>query len=74
VPKANRDYWLAKVARNVARDQRSIEALTTSGWRVEVVWECDFKDEAALTARLRSVLDQAAASSGAAKAFSPAST
>lgn len=74
VPKANRDYWLAKVARNVARDARSIEALEAAGWRVEVVWECDFKDEAALTARLRSVLDQAAASSGAAKAESPAST
>jgi DNA mismatch endonuclease (patch repair protein) len=74
VPKANRDYWLAKVARNVARDARSIEALAAAGWRVEVVWECDFKDEVALTARLRSVLDQAAASSGAAKAASPAST
>jgi DNA mismatch endonuclease, patch repair protein len=74
VPKANRDYWLAKVARNVARDARSIEALAAAGWRVEVVWECDFKDEVGLTARLRSVLDQAAASSGAAKAASPAST
>src|SRR6187402_1117299 len=27
VPKQNRDYWVAKVARNVARDARSHEAL-----------------------------------------------
>lgn len=65
VPKTNRDYWLAKVARNVARDDRSKQALEAAGWRVAVVWECDFKDEAALAARLRSVLDQATASSAA---------
>ena len=31
-----------------------------AGWRVEVGWECDLKDEAALTVRLEAVLDQAA--------------
>jgi len=56
-PKANRDYWLAKVDRNRARDQRALAALTEAGWRVEVVWECDFKDEAALTVRLRALLE-----------------
>lgn len=59
VPKANRDYWLAKVARNVARDARAQAALVDAGWRVETVWECDFKDEAALTARLQALLDRA---------------
>ncbi|RRN62649.1 very short patch repair endonuclease [Caulobacter sp. 602-1] len=63
VPKANRDYWLAKVARNVARDERSIQALEAAGWRAEVVWECDFKDEAALTARLQALLASTSASS-----------
>jgi DNA mismatch endonuclease, patch repair protein len=61
VPKANRDYWLAKVARNVARDERSVLALAAAGWRVEVVWECDFKDEAALTARLQALLEATSA-------------
>lgn len=56
VPKNNRDYWLAKVGRNVARDARAIAALETDGWRVEVVWECDLKDETALTARLAALL------------------
>ena len=56
VPKANRDYWLAKVARNAARDERSAAALRAAGWRVEIVWECDFRHEAALTARLQALL------------------
>lgn len=64
-PKANRDYWLAKVARNVARDQRALAALTDAGWRAELVWECDFKDEAVLRARLQALLDATSATSGA---------
>lgn len=62
VPKTNRDYWLAKVARNTERDARAIRALTEGGWRAEVVWECEFRDEEALKARLAALLDQAAAS------------
>lgn len=56
VPKQNRDYWLAKVARNVARDEASQAALAKAGWRVETIWECGMKDEAALTDRLAALL------------------
>ena len=56
VPKANRDYWTAKVARNRARDVAAREALTASGWRVETLWECELKDEGAVTARLDDLL------------------
>ena len=52
VPKANRDYWTAKIARNRARDQASLAALATAGWRVEIVWECELKDRPALEARV----------------------
>lgn len=58
VPKANREYWTAKVARNVARDARTAAELTAAGWRVETIWECDLKDMAALTARLERMLAQ----------------
>ena len=51
VPKANRDYWVAKVARNRARDAVVCAALTASGWRVETVWECELRDRAALETR-----------------------
>lgn len=56
VPKQNREYWLAKVGRNVARDARTTEALTAQGWRVEVAWECDVKDAGALDARLKALI------------------
>ena len=56
VPKQNRDYWVAKVGRNVARDAKNAGALATLGWRVETIWECELKDAAALEARLRALL------------------
>jgi DNA mismatch endonuclease, patch repair protein len=52
VPKANREYWLAKVARNTARDAKAASALHADGWAVETVWECELKDRAGLAARL----------------------
>lgn len=52
VPKANRDYWLGKVARNRARDAEHLRQLGDQGWRTEVVWECELKDRAALQARI----------------------
>ena len=56
VPKQNRDYWVAKVTRNRARDTVNREALAAMGWRVETVWECELKDAAGLEQRLRAVL------------------
>ena len=53
LPKANADYWRAKIARNVARDARHCEALAAQGWRVFVVWECELKDRYALEKKLR---------------------
>jgi DNA mismatch endonuclease (patch repair protein) len=56
VPKANRDYWTAKVARNRARDEKNRAELEAAGWRVETLWECELKEAAALERRLRSLL------------------
>jgi DNA mismatch endonuclease (patch repair protein) len=55
VPKTNADYWIAKVARNRARDAAAQAGLAAMGWRAEVVWECELKDEAALQARLQAL-------------------
>ena len=52
VPKANRDYWVAKVGRNKVRDNRSRADLEARGWRVETIWECELKDADGLRARL----------------------
>jgi len=40
-PKSNVEFWVEKFDRNVARDERSKEALEGQGWRVIVVWECE---------------------------------
>jgi DNA mismatch endonuclease (patch repair protein) len=56
VPKANRDYWTTKIARNRARDIETRAKLEALGWRVEVVWECDLKDAEALERRLAKLL------------------
>ena len=61
VPKQNRDYWVGKVERNRARDDRSREALSALGWRVETIWECELKDAEALWKRLRTLLSSPAA-------------
>ena len=52
MPKANADYWRAKIARNRARDVAATAALTAMGWRALTVYECELKDPAALRARL----------------------
>ena len=60
VPKANRDYWLAKVARNTARDARNLAGLAAAGWRVETVWEGEMKDREGVRGRLARLLSDTA--------------
>lgn len=41
VPKSNTEFWLAKFARNVQRDEIVRQRLNDLGWRVFVTWECE---------------------------------
>ncbi|HTK34783.1 MAG TPA: very short patch repair endonuclease [Caulobacteraceae bacterium] len=59
-PKANAEYWTAKIARNRARDTASSAALQHMGWRPVTIWECELKDSAKLEARLRALLNVSA--------------
>lgn len=43
VPKKNVEYWEAKFARNLERDERNLAALEEQGWRVLVLWEHQLK-------------------------------
>jgi DNA mismatch endonuclease (patch repair protein) len=58
VPKANRSYWMAKIARNMKRDRVNLRRLRSLGWRGLVIWECAIKDGARLAAKIRRFLDQ----------------
>ncbi|HTD65450.1 MAG TPA: very short patch repair endonuclease [Candidatus Limnocylindria bacterium] len=40
-PTNRREWWLAKLNGNVARDRLHQAALKKVGWRVMVIWECE---------------------------------
>ena len=45
-PATRPDFWNAKFADNVARDERNRNQLIHAGWRVAVVWECSLRGNA----------------------------
>lgn len=57
IPKRNREYWTAKIARNKERDQEAIGQLHELQWGVLVVWECQLKDTDDLRKSLATFLD-----------------
>lgn len=60
-PKSSRDYWDAKVARNIARDRRVDRDLRRLGWTPVRLWEHQVaKEPAACLERLRISLRKAA--------------
>ena len=42
-PATNPDYWRPKILRNVERDRKNQELLSSAGWKVLLVWECQLK-------------------------------
>lgn len=40
LPDTRREYWQPKLDRTLQRDIDAVQALTSTGWRVVVVWEC----------------------------------
>jgi len=57
IPKGNRDYLLKKIARSKAGDEATTVALTTLGWKVAVLWECEMKEQALIVNYLRRFLE-----------------
>lgn len=51
-PKQNAAYWRAKITRNRARDAETLRALKQEGFVALTIWECETRDEAALTRKL----------------------
>lgn len=52
-PKSNASYWLEKFGQNAARDAQIVELLTSLGWTVSTIWECETKIPEVLAERLR---------------------
>jgi len=51
-PKSREAFWGAKFNANVERDARNYADLTSMGWNVIVVWQCELRDLAAVTSKL----------------------
>jgi DNA mismatch endonuclease (patch repair protein) len=51
-PTHRRDWWLAKLNGNAARDRLNQRALRKLGWRVIVIWECESDQPDSLAATL----------------------
>jgi len=51
LPRANREFWLAKFRRNRERDRRKRRVLERAGWRVVELWEHDVRDDLARATR-----------------------
>jgi DNA mismatch endonuclease (patch repair protein) len=47
-PSTRPDFWAAKFAANMKRDEAVRSALLRAGWRVATVWECALRSESAL--------------------------
>ena len=56
-PKANADYWTAKIFRNKTRDEYAQKRLKALDWDVLVIWECELRDDMELNARMSAFLD-----------------
>ena len=43
IPQTNREFWVAKIRRNKARDREDQKKLAAMGWHCITVWECELK-------------------------------
>lgn len=55
-PKSRPEFWLPKLERNRAKDDRNRRQLRALGWSVLTVWQCQTKAEEKLRQRLISFL------------------
>lgn len=46
-PSSNEEYWHNKIKRNVERDTENLQTLSSQGWRVLTIWECQLKKKVA---------------------------
>ena len=52
---SNKEYWLPKIQRTKQRDQKHIDELEKSGWKVVVLWECQIRND--FTTAIRLIID-----------------
>ena len=56
VPETNAEFWRDKIAGNQERDQINYARLSSLGWKVIVIWECELK-KSCLDATIHRIVD-----------------
>ena len=44
-PKTRQEFWEAKFRENINRDKLNQANLSSKGWKIIIVWECEIKDK-----------------------------
>lgn len=60
IPRTNTEFWAEKLARNRARDERQIKDLEALGWKVLVIWTCEFKNTENLQSKISKFMHEGA--------------
>ena len=58
LPKSNQDYWKPKLGRNKERFNEVRNELIIDGWNVEVIWECETKNEELFKQVIKNLTDR----------------
>jgi DNA mismatch endonuclease (patch repair protein) len=58
-PKSKKAFWRNKFRETVRRDARTVLALVSLGWTVEIVWECELAHPQELQERLQFIKKRA---------------
>ena len=43
LPKTNTSFWKNKFDKNIQRDKTKIDTLSSMGWKILIIWECELK-------------------------------
>ncbi|ABF40131.1 T/G mismatch-specific endonuclease [Candidatus Koribacter versatilis Ellin345] len=57
MPKSRSEYWIPKLTRNKLRDRQNLRKLRRYGWDVLLIWECEVREQADVSARIRRFLE-----------------
>ena len=57
-PKTNIEFWEAKIARNLHRDEVTTAHLEALDWTVITIWECELRKNVGLNAKLDVLADE----------------
>jgi len=58
MPKSHLDYWQDKIARNRSRDTEHLRQLRALGWSALVLWECQLKNDHAVSIKIMRFLGE----------------